>query len=78
METVLVAPFACRVKELLVMTGSQVESMAPLVRLEPIADGPDAVEETVAAEALGWNCPRPRRSPTRTPARGGCWPCPRW
>ncbi len=49
METVLVAPFACRVKELLVMTGSQVESMAPLVRLEPVADGADAVEETVAA-----------------------------
>ena len=45
METVLVAPFACRVKELLVMTGSQVESMAPLVRLEPISDDTAAVDE---------------------------------
>ncbi len=55
METVLVAPFACRVKELLVITGSQVETMAPLVRLEPVADGPDAVEE-VAPPAPASNC----------------------
>jgi acetyl/propionyl-CoA carboxylase alpha subunit/acetyl-CoA carboxylase carboxyltransferase component len=38
METVLNAPFAGRVKELLVMTGSQVETGAPLVRLEPAGD----------------------------------------
>jgi len=37
METVLHAPFAARVKELLVMTGSQVETGSPLVRLEPVA-----------------------------------------
>ncbi|MFT3971029.1 MAG: biotin carboxylase N-terminal domain-containing protein [Micropruina sp.] len=48
METVLVAPFACRVKELLVITGSQVESMAPLVRLEPVSDETAVVEEVVA------------------------------
>ena len=49
METVLVAPFACRVKELLVSTGSQVETMAPLLRLEPVADEADAAEEPAAA-----------------------------
>ncbi|MDO5535598.1 MAG: carboxyl transferase domain-containing protein, partial [Propionibacteriaceae bacterium] len=38
METVLAAPFAGRVKELHVMSGSQVETMAPLVRLEPLGD----------------------------------------
>ena len=39
METAVYAPFAARVKEMLVMTGSQVESMAPLVRLEPLGNG---------------------------------------
>lgn len=39
METVLTAPFAARIKEMLVMAGSQVETMAPLVRLEPTGDG---------------------------------------
>ena len=38
METVLNAPFAARVKELLVSAGSQVETGAPLVRLEPVGD----------------------------------------
>ena len=39
METVIPAPFAGRVRELRVMTGSQVETLAPLVRLEPVSDG---------------------------------------
>ena len=47
METVLYAPFAARVKELLVITGSQVETGAALVRLEPLGDG---AEEAVAAQ----------------------------
>lgn len=42
METILAAPFAGRVKELLVMGGSQVETMAPLLRLEPVGDDEDA------------------------------------
>ncbi|KRE61004.1 carboxyl transferase domain-containing protein [Nostocoides sp. Soil756] len=42
METVLPAPFSARVKELLVATGSQVETGAALVRLEPTGDA-DAV-----------------------------------
>ena len=48
METVLRAPFAARVRELLTTTGSQVETGAPLVRLEPVAD--DAPEEAAPAE----------------------------
>ncbi len=44
METVLPAPFAGRVKELLVSTGSQVETGAPLVRLEPLGDGAQVAE----------------------------------
>ena len=44
METVIPAPFAGRVKELLVMTGTQVETMAPLVRLEPVGDGDEDAE----------------------------------
>ena len=47
METVLYAPFAARVKELLVITGSQVETGAALVRLEPLGDGS---EEAVTAQ----------------------------
>ena len=45
METVLPAPFAARVKELLVSAGSQVETGTPLVRLEPVGDGEDAAAE---------------------------------
>ncbi|MEI2776744.1 MAG: carboxyl transferase domain-containing protein [Tetrasphaera sp.] len=41
METVLTAPFAARVKELHVSAGSQVETGAPLARLEPLGDGDD-------------------------------------
>lgn len=53
METAVRAPFAARVRELLVTTGSQVETGAPLVRLEPVEDGVDdeqaAAEETAPA-----------------------------
>ncbi|WP_203566728.1 ATP-binding protein [Aestuariimicrobium ganziense] len=48
METVLTAPFAGRVRELLVAAGSQVETGAPLVRLEPTGD---ADETTATADA---------------------------
>src|SRR4051794_16066128 len=46
METVLSAPFAARVRELLVAVGSQVETGAPLVRLEPTGDEDEAAEST--------------------------------
>ncbi|GAA6525992.1 carboxyl transferase domain-containing protein [Intrasporangium sp. DVR] len=49
METVLAAPFAARVKEILVGVGGQVETGAALVRLEPTGDE----EEAGAAEAPG-------------------------
>ncbi|MFV0452892.1 MAG: carboxyl transferase domain-containing protein [Propioniciclava sp.] len=49
METVVPAPFAARVRELHVMTGSQVESMAPLVRLEPLGDD-DGADQEVAPD----------------------------
>ena len=42
METVLQASFAGRVRELLVKTGSQVETGAPLLRIEPEADEDDS------------------------------------
>ncbi len=50
METVITAPFAARVRELLVMAGSQVESLAPLVRLEPLGDGVEATAEAGEVE----------------------------
>ena len=47
METRLNAPFAATVRELHVSTGSQVETGAPLIRLEPTAD---AVEPAAVAD----------------------------
>ncbi|MEO7446745.1 MAG: biotin/lipoyl-containing protein, partial [Humibacillus sp.] len=56
METVLPAPFAARVRELLVTVGSQVETGAPLVRLEPTGDGSEVAEAT-AAETVDLELP---------------------
>ncbi|WP_347352152.1 carboxyl transferase domain-containing protein [Intrasporangium sp.] len=52
METVLVAPFAGRVRELLAMVGAQVETGAPLIRLEPAGDDEEAgpADETPAVD----------------------------
>ena len=52
METVLRAPFAGLVRELLVLTGSQVETGTPLVRLEP-AEEESADEQTAADDTTG-------------------------
>jgi acetyl/propionyl-CoA carboxylase alpha subunit/acetyl-CoA carboxylase carboxyltransferase component len=49
METVIHAPFAARIRDLLVITGSQVETGAPLLRLEPVAD---VADEAVADPAV--------------------------
>ena len=61
METVLTAPFAGRVKELLVSAGSQVETGAPLVRLEPVGDADeepaDVSTETVDLDLPGEGAP---------------------
>ena len=55
METVLSAPYAARVKELLVSAGSQVETGAPLLRLEPVGDGD--VADTSAGEQVDLDLP---------------------
>ena len=57
METVLNAPFAARVKELLVSAGSQVETGAPLVRLEPVGDDESDDESDAAGEAIDLDLP---------------------
>ncbi|WP_203453661.1 carboxyl transferase domain-containing protein [Jiangella aurantiaca] len=49
METVVPAPFAGRVKELVVRAGSQVETGAPLARLEPIDDAAPAPSDAQRA-----------------------------
>ena len=60
METAVHAPFSGRVKQLMVMTGSQVESMAPLVRLEPLGDGSDT--EGPSAETAAVDVPPSREN----------------
>ncbi len=45
METIITAPFAARVKEMPVRAGTQVETGAPIARLEPIGDASEAAEE---------------------------------
>ena len=52
METVLPAPFAARLKELLVATGSQVETGAALARLEPTGGAVQAAEAATDAPDL--------------------------
>ncbi|MEZ5212704.1 carboxyl transferase domain-containing protein [Gordonia sp. (in: high G+C Gram-positive bacteria)] len=55
METVLRAPFAARLKECVVNVGAQVETGAPLLRLEPIGDGDE--EQDTASEAAVLDLP---------------------
>ncbi|MFJ9388565.1 carboxyl transferase domain-containing protein [Nocardioides sp. NPDC101246] len=64
METALTAPFTGRVKELLVRVGSQVETAAPLLRLEPTdaAEGEQASTATLADLDL----PAPTTEPGRS------------
>ncbi|MEQ6899931.1 carboxyl transferase domain-containing protein [Nocardioides sp. YIM 152588] len=59
METVLVAPFAARVREVLVIAGSQVETGAALVRLDPVADGDDETPEETDEAGPGIELPEP-------------------
>ncbi|HHV22174.1 MAG TPA: fused acetyl/propionyl-CoA carboxylase subunit alpha/methylmalonyl-CoA decarboxylase subunit alpha, partial [Propionibacterium sp.] len=46
METALNAPFAARVKEVLVRTGTQVETGVPLIKLEPTGEATTAQQPT--------------------------------
>ncbi len=49
METVIHAPFAARVRDLFVITGSQIQTGGPLARLEPVADdAPDEAQQPTA------------------------------
>ncbi|MEO3936270.1 carboxyl transferase domain-containing protein [Dermatophilaceae bacterium Soc4.6] len=59
METVLPAPYAATVRELHVSAGSQVETGTPLIRLEPIADGPQETAAPVSAVDLDLPLPAP-------------------
>ena len=67
METRLNAPFAATVRELHVSAGSQVETGAPLIRLEPIGDAAEAAE--TGGERSTSTCPPPTddSGPTRSP-----------
>ena len=58
METVLRAPFDARIRELLVSVGSQVESGAPLARLEPTATAGPAGNPPVPAAPVDLMVPR--------------------
>jgi pyruvate/2-oxoglutarate dehydrogenase complex dihydrolipoamide acyltransferase (E2) component len=62
MESVVTAPFDARVKELHVMTGSQVETMAPLVRLEPLTA--ETAEEAAPAAAVDLPAALPDADPS--------------
>jgi len=59
METVLPAPYAATVRELHVSAGSQVETGTPLIRLEPLVDGPQEAEVEVSAVDLDLPLPAP-------------------
>ncbi|HET9081841.1 MAG TPA: carboxyl transferase domain-containing protein [Trebonia sp.] len=57
METVLRAPFRARVRECLVSVGSQVGAGAPLLRLEPVGDGPGVAAAVAAGPAAEIDLP---------------------
>ena len=61
METVLQAPFAGRVREPLVKTGSQVETGAPLLRIEPEAEEDES--QVAAAAQAGPDLELPEAAP---------------
>ncbi|MEU6135382.1 carboxyl transferase domain-containing protein [Nocardioides sp. NPDC047086] len=64
METALTAPFTGRVKELLVRVGSQVETAAPLLRLEPT--GAAEGEQAGSASLADLDLPAPTTEPGRS------------
>ena len=56
METVLRAPFKARLQECAVSVGSQVETGAPLLRLEPLGDA-EAEDAVGRPRPSSWTCP---------------------
>ena len=63
METVIPAPFSGTVKELLVAPGSQVETGAPLIRIEPTGDADDEEVATETSVELDLPLPEPEGTP---------------
>ena len=63
METVVTAPFAARVRELMVAPGGQVESGMPMVRLEPLSDG-DGGTPAGTTDAAELDLPAPAGEPS--------------
>ncbi|MBV6725997.1 ATP-binding protein [Nocardioides daeguensis] len=70
METVLSAPFAGRIKELMVRVGGQVETGAPLVRLDPTGDADEAAADAGAASAVDLDLPTSHRASVATDCLG--------
>ncbi|XBB67844.1 carboxyl transferase domain-containing protein [Nocardioides sp. WV_118_6] len=72
METVLPAPFAGRIKELLVRVGGQVETGAPLVRLDPTSDADEAGAPAAGAgtASADLDLPTSRRAGVATDSLG--------
>ena len=68
------APFAARVRELLVATGGQVETGAPLLRLEPLADDESgAAADGDRGDEPALDLPAPTAASTpRRPRRARC------
>ena len=76
METVLRAPFRARLRECLVAVGSQVETGAPLLRLEPLGDGGDAGRRAGHRRRRARPARRARRRARRpSGSRPGCATC---
>jgi acetyl/propionyl-CoA carboxylase alpha subunit/acetyl-CoA carboxylase carboxyltransferase component len=69
METVLHAPFAAHVREVLVAPGSQVETGAPLLRLEPQANGGAAAAPVATSAPLDLPAPAANGSAAKRAAR---------
>jgi len=69
METVLYAPFAGTVRELLVSAGSQAETGSPLLRLEPVGDGSESESELAPEIELDL----PERRPDGSDAEQLAW-----
>ncbi|GAA3661767.1 biotin carboxylase N-terminal domain-containing protein [Nocardioides ginsengisoli] len=70
METVLHAPFAGRIKDLLVRVGGQVETGAPLVRLDPTGDADEDAAGDAGGASVDLDLPTSRRASVATDSLG--------
>jgi acetyl/propionyl-CoA carboxylase alpha subunit/acetyl-CoA carboxylase carboxyltransferase component len=72
METVLVAPFAGRMRELLVAANDQVGAGQPLLRLEPAGDGDAGPAAAGTEQAERITLPEPALTPSATDRALAC------